>query len=124
MRFTNLRRNEPQIYTAMIAMGGRVDSAGVSTGPGRWHGNDFLVRMSGHYPKVSCPGLVHRVDYDTDRVTIWVPRVGRPEWVKVGLGNTLQRGETEFDQLTFVDNPHSTTADWASTQRLYQGGPS
>ena len=121
MTFTDLRRDDAQVYSATIFRRGHQDSVSVSTGPGHWHGNDLLVRLTSHFSKVSCPRLIHRVDYDTEQVSIWVPRncIGRPDWVKVGLGNSLVRGESEFDQETFLDNPHSTTADWAATPRLY-----
>ena len=72
-----------------------------------------------------CPsgGLIHRIDYDNDHVTIWVPRncIGRPDWVKVSVWNSLLRGDSEFDQVALVDNPHSATADGPTTLlRLYR----
>jgi hypothetical protein len=73
--------------------------------------------VNGEFGKINCPKLVHNIDYETDQVTIWVPRncIGRPEWVKVGLDNMTFRADN-----ILIDNPHSAGAEGSLTNRLYR----
>lgn len=120
MTFTNLRRVEPQYYTAMISSRRQYGAVFLSAGPGRWSGRHELV--DGNFSKVKCPKLAHSIDYDTEQVTMSVPRscIGRPNWVKIGLSNLMFRGETEADFQEITDNPHSGDAEGGFTRRLYR----
>ncbi len=122
MTFTNLRRSEPQFYAATIFSRRQYGAIFVSAGPGRWGGRHLLV--DGSFSKVKCPRLGHSIDYDTEQVTMSVPRgcIGRPTWVKVGLANYMFRGETEEDFQEITDNPHSAGHEQPSTERLYPAG--
>ena len=115
MTFADLRRNDPQAYDVTIVGPRLFKAVFVWAGPGRWHGNDQLVNFE--FGKVNCPKLVHDIRYDTDRVTIWIPRacIGRPEWVKVGLDNMMFVADDILN-----DNPHSNGPESSSTVRLYQ----
>lgn len=75
-----------------------------------------------NFAEVKCPKLTHTISYDTEQVTLSVPRgcVGRPEWVRVGMANHMFRGETEADFQDITDNPHSVGAEGSLTRRLYQ----
>jgi hypothetical protein len=119
LTFTDLRRVEPQSYTAMIMGRRQFGAVFVSTGPGRWRGRDQLV--NGNFANVKCPKLSHSINYDTEQVAMSVPRscIGRPDWVKVGIANFMFRGETEADFQEITDNPHSAGAEGSWTQRLY-----
>ena len=118
MTFTNLRRVEPQDYTAMIITPRRLRAVFVFAGPRRWGGRHLLV--NGNFGDVKCPRLSHRIDYDTDQVTMSIPRgcLGQPNWVRVDMTNFMFRGtEANFQEIT--DNPHSVGPDSALTRRLY-----
>ncbi len=119
LTFTNLRRIEPQHYTAMIITPRRLRAAFVSAGPRRWGGRHQLV--NGNFGNVKCPRLSHRIDYDTEQVTMSIPRgcLGRPSWVRVDMSNFMFRGETEADFQEITDNPHSAAPDSSLTRRLY-----
>ena len=119
MTFTNLRRVEPQDYSAMIVSRRRFGAVFVSAGPRRWKGRHQLV--NGNFATVKCPGLTHSIDYDTEQVTMSVPRgcLGRPSWVRVDMTNFVFRGKTEADFQEITDNPHSADPDSSLTRRLY-----
>jgi hypothetical protein len=119
MTFTNLRRVEPQDYSAMIISGRRSRAVFVSAGPGRWRGRHQVVNFN--FGTVKCPGLRHSIDYGTEQVTMSVPRgcLGRPNWVRVDMSNFMFRGETEAAFQEITDNPHSADPDGSLTQRLY-----
>lgn len=120
MTFTNLRRVEPQYYDAMMISRRQYGAVFVSAEPGRWKGRHMLV--DGNFSKVKCPKLSHNIDYDTEQVTMSVPRscIDRPDWVMVGMTNYIFRGETEDDFQQITDNPHSADAEGPYTQRLYR----
>lgn len=111
MRFSNLRRVEPQSYSAMIVSRRHYGAVFVSAGPKRWMGRHRLV--DGNFANVKCPRLSHRINYDTEWISIAVPRrcIGRPRWVKVGMSNFIFRGRTEAEFQEITDNPHSTSAE-------------
>jgi hypothetical protein len=118
MTFTNLRRVEPQDYTAMIITPRQLRAVFVFSGPPRWGGRHLLV--NGNFGKVKCPRLHHGIDYDTEQVTISVPRgcLGQPNWVRVDLTNLIFRStDANFQEIT--DNPHSAGPDSSLTRRLY-----
>jgi hypothetical protein len=119
MTFTNLRRVEPQAYTAMMITPRRLRAVFVFAGPRRWGGRHQLV--NGNFGNVKCPRLSHRIDYDTDQVTMSIPRgcLGRPNWVRVDMTNVIFRGKTQADFQEITDNPHSAGHDSSLTQRLY-----
>jgi hypothetical protein len=119
MTFTDLRRVEPQYYATMIASRRQYGAVFVSAGPGGWKGRHQLV--DGNFATVRCPRLSHSIDYDTEQVTMRIPRgcIGRPSWVKVGMDNLMFRGgERDFQQIS--DNPHTAGADGRLTRRLYR----
>jgi len=117
--FTNLRRVEPQHYTAMIIAPRRPRAVFVSAGPRRWGGRHQLV--NGNFGSVKCPRLSHRIDYDADQVTMAIPRgcLGRPDWVRVDLSNVMFGGKTAADFQEIIDNPHSADPAGSLTRRLY-----
>lgn len=119
MIFTDLRRVEPQHYTAVIVGRPRSGAAFVSTGPGRWRGRHQMV--NGNFAPMKCPGLGHSINYDTERVTISVPRrcLGRPRWVRVSMSNFMFHGETPGTFQEITDNPHSARVDGGLTRRIY-----
>ena len=119
MTFTNLRRVEPQHYTAMIITPRQLRAVFVSAGPRQWGGRHQLV--NGNFGNVKCPRLRHRIDYDTEQVTTSIPRgcLGRPNWVRVDMTNAMFRGQTEADFQEITDNPHSAGQNSSLTQRLY-----
>ena len=119
MTFTNLRRVEPQHYTAMIITPRQLRAVFVSAGPRRWDGRHQMV--NGNFGNVKCPSLGHRINYDTEQVTMSIPRrcLGRPRWVRVDMSNFMFRGETEADFQEIADNPHSADPDSSLTRRLY-----
>jgi hypothetical protein len=119
MTFTNLRRVEPQYYAAMIITPRRLRAVFVSAGPRRWGGRHQIV--NGNFGNVKCPRLSHRIDYDTEQVTMSIPRgcLGQPTWVRVDMSNVMFRGQTEADFQETTDNPHSADPDSSLTQRLY-----
>ena len=120
MTFTDLRRVEPQPYSAMIISRRQYGAVFVSAGPGRWKGRHQLV--NGNFSNVKCPKLSHSINYDTEQITMSVPRncIGRPNWVRVDMSNFMFRGETEDDFQEITDNPHSAGAEGSSTKRLYR----
>ncbi len=120
MTFTNLRRVDPQSYSATIFSRREYGAVFVSAGPGRWKGRHQLV--DGSFGSVRCPNLDHSIDYVTEQVTVRVPRscLGRPRWVRVGIANFMFRGETEEEFQELTDNPHSTGHEGRRTQRLYR----
>jgi hypothetical protein len=120
MTFTDLRREEPQSYVAMLTTGRRLRAVFVSAGPGRWTGRRQMV--NGQFATVRCPRLTHSIDYDTEQVVISVPRscLGLPRFVRVGMSNMMFRGETEADFQEITDNPHTADAEGSQTQRLYR----
>jgi hypothetical protein len=120
MTFADLRRVEPQYYFATIFSRRQYGAVFVSAAPPRWKGRHELV--DGRFHNVSCPKLSHSIDYDTEQVTVRVPRgcIGRPEWVRVGMANYMFRGETEDDFQELTDNPHSTDPEGRHTRRLYR----
>ena len=77
--------------------------------------------VNGNFGNVKCPSLGHRIDYDTEQVTMSIPRrcLGRPRWVRVDMSNFMFRGETEADFQEITDNPHSADPDSSLTRRLY-----
>ena len=91
-----------------------------SAGPGRWKGRHQL--LNSNFFDVKCPKLNHSINYDTEQITMSVPRscIGRPNWVKVGMANFMFRGETEEEFQEITDNPHSAGAEGSSTRRLYR----
>jgi hypothetical protein len=117
MTFTNLRRVEPQFHFSTVVSRRQYDAVFVSAGPRRWRGRHQLV--DGNFANVRCPGLSHTLGYDTEQITILIPRVciGRPRWVKVGMTNAMFR-ETEQNFQEITDNPHSARADGPLTRRL------
>ena len=119
MTFTNLRRVEPQDYSAMIVSSRRFGAVFVSAGPRRWKGRHQLV--NGNFATVKCPRLSHSIDYDTEQVTMSVPRgcLGEPNWVRVDMTNFIFRGNTEANFQEITDNPHSADPDGSLTRRLY-----
>ena len=119
MTFTNLRRVEPQGFSAMIVSRRRFGAVFVSAGPRQWKGRHELV--NGNFATVKCPRLNHRIDYDTEQVTISVPRgcLGRPNWVRVDMSNFVFRGNTDANFQEITDNPHSADPDGSLTRRLY-----
>jgi hypothetical protein len=119
MTFTNLRRVEPQEYTAMILTRRRFGAVFVSAAPRQWKGRHQLV--NGNFATVKCPGLNHGIDYDNEQVTISVPRgcLGQPNWVRVDMTNFIFRGNTEANFQEITDNPHSADPDGSLTRRLY-----
>jgi hypothetical protein len=122
MTFTDLRRVEPQSYSATIMSRRQYGAVFVSARPGRWKGRHQLVNSN--FSNVKCPKLSHSINYDTEQITVSVPRncIGRPKWVKVGMANFMFRGETEDDFQEITDNPHSTSAEGSLTRRLYRAG--
>jgi hypothetical protein len=120
MTFVNLRRVEPQFYSAMIVTSEHYGAVFVSAQPGRWRGRHKLVDEQ--FAGVKCPGLSHSIDYDTERVLIHIPRscIGEPPWLKVGMANYVFRGATDDDFQELTDNPHSTGHGRQSlTRRIY-----
>ncbi len=119
MTFTNLRRVEPQHYTAMIITPRQLRAVFVSAGPRRWGGRHQLV--NGNFGNVKCPRLSHRIDYNAEQVTMTIPRgcLGRPSWVRVDMSNVIFRGKTEADFQEITDNPHSADPASSLTRRLY-----
>ena len=119
MTFTNLRRVEPQHYSAMIITPRQLRAVFVSAGPRQWGGRHQLV--NGNFGNVKCPRLNHRIDYDAEQVTMSIPRgcLGRPTWVRVDMSNVMFRGQTEATFQEITDNPHSADPDSSLTQRLY-----
>lgn len=71
--------------------------------------------------RVRCPGLAHDIGYGTNRVTVSVPRtcIGKPNWVRLSLQNSLGKGDGAF-----FDNPHNDRAFAGAkrTFRLYHPG--
>ena len=120
MTFSNLRRVDPQSYDAMHMSRSGYGAMFVWTGPGRWGGRHMLVDEE--FGKVKCPGLDHDIDYAEDRILMTVPRkcIDRPDWVKVGLSNTMFLGETEEEFRQVTDNPHTTEPEGRMTARLYR----
>ena len=127
MDFTDLRREDPASYTAMIITPEKMRAAFVMTGPRRWAGKHMLV--NGNYGNVRCPGFEHSVDYDADQVVMTLPRtcLGRPRWVRVSMANSMFKGDTEATFQEITDNPHGADADGGTTGRIYrapsQAGP-
>jgi hypothetical protein len=119
MTFTNLRRVEPQYYTAMIITPRQLRAVFVSAGPRRWGGRHQLV--NGNFGTVKCPRLNHSIDYDTEQISMSIPRscLGQPNWVRVDMTNFMFRGNTEADFQEVTDNPHSADPDGSLTRRLY-----
>jgi len=119
MTFTNLRRVEPQGFTAMIVSRRRLGAVFVSAGPRHWKGRHQLV--NGNFATVRCPRLGHSIDYASEQVTISVPRgcLGQPDWVRVDMTNFVFRGNAEVDSQEITDNPHSSDPDGSLTRRLY-----
>lgn len=122
MTYTNLRRVDPQSYSAVIRSRRQYGAVFVSAGPGRWKGRHQLV--GGDYSPVRCTRLSHSIDYDAERVVVSVPRscLGRPRWVRAGLQSFMFRGETEEDFQEITDNPHSDGPEGGLTPRLYRWG--
>lgn len=123
MTFTNLRRVEPQYYSAMIFSRRQYGAVFLSAGPGGWKGRHLLVDEN--FSKVKCPKLSHTIEYDTEQVIMSVPRgcLGRPTWVRVGMSNAMFRGgETEEDFQQITDNPHSDGQEGPFTRRLHRAG--
>ncbi len=120
MRFTNLRRLEPQSYIATIVSRGDYGALFLSAGPRRWKGRHVLVDEQ--FGRVKCEGLRHTIGYDTDRVRVAIPRncIDRPAWVRVELSNYMFRGETEGELREITDNPHSSGHAASLTERLYR----
>ena len=120
MTFTNLRRVEPQHYSAALFSRRQYGAVFVSAGPGRWKGRHELV--DGNFANVKCPRLSHSIDYANEQITMSVPRscIGRPNWVRVDMTNFMFRGETEEDFQEITDNPHSADVDGSLTKRLYR----
>lgn len=120
MTFANLRRVEPQHYSAALFSRRQYGAVFVSAGPGRWRGRHQLV--DGDFANVKCPGLSHSIDYATEQITMSVPRscIGRPNWVRVDMANFMFHGETEQDFQEITDNPHSADAEGSLTKRLYR----
>lgn len=119
MTFTNLRRVEPQYYSAMVLSRRQYGAVFVSAGPRQWGGRHQLV--DGRFANVKCPRLRHAIDYDTEQITMSIPRpcIGRPRWIKAGADNVMLRGTAQdFQEIT--DNPHSANADGPLTRRLYR----
>ena len=120
LTFTDLRRVEPQSYAATIMSRQQYGAVFVTAGPGRWRGRHQLVNST--LADVRCPKLTHSISYDTEQVTVSVPRscVGRPKWVRVDMANFMFRGETKADFQEITDNPHSVGAAGSLTRRLYR----
>jgi hypothetical protein len=119
MTFTDLRRVEPQFYSALIVSRRQYGAVFVSTGPRQWNGHHQL--MDGTSSDVKCPRLRHRIDYEAEQITMLIPRpcIGQPRWVKVGMSNFMFRGTgQDFQEIT--DNPHSARAEGPLTERLYR----
>ena len=121
MTFTNLRRVEPQYYSAAFTAPKGYGAVFVSAEPGRWKGRSQLVDEQ--FGQVRCRGLRHRIDYATEKVVMSVPRscIDKPRWVRVAMAVYGFRGETEAEFQELTDNPHSTGHEEdAQTRRLYR----
>jgi hypothetical protein len=74
---------------------GKVRDVTVIAGPGQWAGRTQLTKGNGN--RVRC-ALGHRIDYVADRVTVSIPRkcLGKPRWVRVGIGVVSVQDEVFF----------------------------
>ncbi|WP_154402669.1 hypothetical protein [Nocardioides speluncae] len=66
---------------------------------GQWQGRTAIGTGSAG---VDCPGLRHRFDYEANVATWTIPRscIGRPRWVRVGVGT----GRGTWDGPFFIDD--------------------
>jgi hypothetical protein len=119
MRFDDLRRVGIQRYVLEIGTPRNVYFAHVVSAPRARRGTHRFdsSRTSG------CRGMTHRINYVRNVVTTRIPRrcLGRPQWVRVGLENTLTRDPGKH-RTVFTDNPHNHGAfSDEVTRRLYRG---
>ena len=121
MRFADLRRVGYQAYDATVFTPRRGDYlATVGSGPG--------VRQGTHQwqaGEATCRGFTHTMNYDTNLVTMRIPRpcLGRPRWVKVILENFTSVGDDEASATFYTDNPHNHQEFPSTyTRRLYRAG--
>jgi hypothetical protein len=119
MRFADLRRVGYQAYDATVFTPRRGDYlVTVGSGPG--------ARRGTHQWKAGesrCRGLTHTIDYDSNLVTMRIPRscLGRPRWVKVRLENFTSIGDDESSATFYADNPHNhEESPFTYTRRLYR----
>jgi hypothetical protein len=77
---------------------GRVRDVVVYAQPGNWGGRTSMEKPSGR--RVKCR-VGMSIDYAADRITVSVPRkcLGRPRWVRVGIGAV-----TFEDDVVFADD--------------------
>jgi hypothetical protein len=119
MRFADLRRVGFQAFEAMIFNPRRGDDlASVGSGPGARQGTHQWEAGESR-----CRGFTHTINYDTNWVTMRIPRscLGRPPWVKVSLYNFTSIGDEESSTTHYTDNPHNhKESSFTYTRRLYR----
>lgn len=80
---------------------GKVRDVSVLAGPGQWAGRTQMTKRNGK--RVRC-ALGSRIDYAIDRVNVSIPRkcLGKPRWVRVGIGVVSLENDVFFadDALT------------------------
>jgi hypothetical protein len=120
--FADLRREHEAGYWVSIRSSRKFRAAFVLARPGRWRGQHRLV--DNQFGNVRCRGLAHTIDYDSNIVTIKVPRscLGRPAWVRVSVENASFREASDGTFQELSDNPHNTGHDAGLTRRLYHVG--
>jgi hypothetical protein len=126
-RFVDLRRLGYQGFEATIETPIQAFAvAQVRSEPGLRSGrHGFLVGDLSNDPATGCPGMSHRINYATEVVRMRIPRscLGRPNWVRVALYNSMTT--TTADQPrpddVYVDNPHDNQGfNGGSTERLFR----
>jgi hypothetical protein len=119
MRFADLRKIGYQAYEATVFTPRRGDDlATVGTGPGARQGT-----RQWDAGESRCRGFTHTINYDTNLVTMRIPRscLGRPRWVKVIVDNFAMIGENESSARFYADNPHNhQESPFTYTKRLYR----
>ena len=118
-RVIDLRRvGRLQLFSAQIETATDRFALLVRSSKRNWAG--WHVLESFNTGRVRCPGLAHDIDYETNRVTVAVPRrcIAAPNWVRLSLGNGL----AGKDGHAYVDNPHNDRPNppRRGTIRLYQ----
>lgn len=88
---------------------------------GHWQGETFLEGRTAE-GDIPCAGLRHRFDYANDVVTWTIPRscIGRPRWVRVGIG-AARGSESYFIDDAFRRGFDPNNEDLVLSRRIWRG---
>lgn len=119
MRFAGLARAGRQWFDVGIVTPDSGWAAGIAASPRNPDGRHTLYEDGGERPD-RCAAMTHTIDYDSDLVTLRVPRscVGDPAWVRMHSSNFRMTRS-----VLWTDNAHSAgSAVRRLTTRLHHAG--